>query len=65
MSALLPVIVILLIIALEVFEVWMFIHAIMNERLAPVNRALWAVGMVVIHPFVAIVYYFVEYQKAA
>jgi hypothetical protein len=45
------------------FEVWMFVDAIMNDRLDDTQKLLWCVGMVLIHPFVAIAYYVVVYTK--
>ncbi|HSX05961.1 MAG TPA: hypothetical protein VLF69_05805 [Candidatus Saccharimonadales bacterium] len=45
------------------FEIWMFVEAVKNPRLTDTERLLWCLGMLVIHPVVAIVYYFIEYQK--
>jgi len=45
------------------FEVWMFVDAVKNPRLTDSQRLLWCLGMLVIHPVVALVYYFIEYQK--
>ena len=42
---------------LFVFEILMFINAFRNPKLAPTERMLWLVGMLLIHPFVALVYY--------
>lgn len=46
------------------FEIAMFISMIRNKRLSQNEKALWIVGALLIHPFVAIAYYFVEYKKA-
>jgi hypothetical protein len=40
------------------FEIWMFIDAVRNPRLTDLERLLWCLGMLLIHPFVAIFYYF-------
>lgn len=42
-----------------IFEIWMFIDALKNKKLTDSERPLWLVGMLCIHPFVAIAYYFV------
>lgn len=56
--------VILIGITLAVFEILMLIHAITNDKLENTNKVLWVIGMLLIHPFVAIAYYFFEYRKA-
>lgn len=45
------------------FEIWMFIEAIRNPHLTDTQKLLWCLGMLLIHPFVAIFYYFLEYSK--
>lgn len=40
------------------FEIWMFVDAIRNPRLTDQRRMLWCLGMLLVHPFVAIFYYF-------
>jgi hypothetical protein len=56
---------VVLFIAIFVFELMMLIDAIKNPRLTTNNRILWIVGMLLVHPFVAIVYYFVERRNSA
>lgn len=51
--------------AVLVFEVFMLVSAIRNPFITPTARALWIVGMLLVHPVVAIVYYFTDYQKRA
>ncbi len=46
-------------IAVVVFEIIMFVDAIRNPRLTDTEKILWCLGMFLIHPIVAIVYYFV------
>lgn len=50
---------ILILLAILIFEVWMFVDAIRNPRLTDTERLLWCLGMLFIHPFVAIAYYFI------
>lgn len=45
------------------FEIWMFVDAIRNPRLSDAQKLLWCLGMLLIHPFVAIFYYLLEYSK--
>ena len=45
------------------FEVAMFIDAIYNNGISKTGRILWLVGMVFIHPFVAIAYFFTDRNK--
>jgi hypothetical protein len=40
------------------FEIWMFVDAARNPRLSDKGRLLWCLGMLLVHPFVAIFYYF-------
>jgi len=55
---------IIAIVLIFIFEVWMFISAITNKNISDTARVFWAVGMVLIHPIVAIAYYFTDYKKA-
>ena len=59
----LAIIVIAVIVAIFVFEVWMFVNAILNKNISDTRKILWVVGMLFIHPLVAIGYYFTDYQK--
>ena len=40
------------------FEIWIFIDALRNPKLDNTTRLLWLIGMVLIHPIVAILYFF-------
>lgn len=51
-------------VALLIFEVIMFVHAIRNRGISDERRIVWLLGMLLIHPIVAIVYLFTDYQKA-
>lgn len=46
-------------IAVLAFEIFMFIDVIKNPKLNATEKLLWAAGMLLIHPFVAIAYYLV------
>lgn len=52
----------LILLAIFVFEVAMFISVIRNQRITGNTKALWILGMLLIHPFVAIGYYFTDYR---
>jgi hypothetical protein len=45
------------------FEIWMFIHALMNKRISSGRKFWWLVGMLVLHPFVALGYLFTDFRK--
>jgi len=66
-ATILPIFIILAIMALSVailwFEIVMFVSAIKNPYVPDNMRIFWLVGMLLFHPFVAIIYYFTEYQK--
>ncbi len=47
-----------------VFEVWMFVAVILDKKIDSGRKALWIIGMLVIHPFVAIGYFFTDFQKS-
>lgn len=63
MSGLIVFLIILAFVLVGAFEIWMFVHAILNKHLETVHKLLWLVLMLLIHPFAAIVYYFMEYKK--
>ena len=46
-----------------VFEVWMFVSVIFNPKITRNRRLLWIIGMIILHPFVAIIYFITDYQK--
>ncbi len=53
----------LLILTILTFEIWMLVDAITNKQLDDTEKILWVLGMVLLHPFVAIAYYLVVYNK--
>lgn len=46
-----------------VFELAMLISAIRNKHITTNTKVLWIVGMFILHPFVAIAYFFTDYKK--
>ena len=60
---LLPPLLILVALLLLIFEVWMFIDAFQNPRLNQTERLLWCLAILLIHPFAAIVYYFLGFSR--
>ncbi len=57
------VVLFLVVVALFVFEVKMFVSTVLNRNISDARKILWVVGMLLIHPFVAIGYYFTDYKK--
>lgn len=62
LGAWLPV-VILAAILIAAFEIWMIVDAALNKKISDRAKAWWIVGMIILHPFVAIVYYFTDRRK--
>lgn len=56
-------VVIIAVLAIAAFEVWMIVDAVLNRKLSDKAKAWWIVGMVLIHPFVAIIYFFTNRRK--
>jgi hypothetical protein len=63
-SSITLVVVILLGLAVLTFEVWMFVNVIVNKNIDTTRKILWIIGMLLIHPFVAIGYYFTDYKRS-
>ncbi len=57
-------VVLLVLLGILAFEIAMFVSAIRNPNITSNVRMLWIVGMLLLHPFVAIWYYFTDYKKA-
>jgi len=57
-------IIIVIVLAILAFEISMFVSVIRNQRITANTKALWIIGMLILHPFVAIAYYFTEYKKS-
>jgi hypothetical protein len=53
----------LVLLAILVFEIAMVVSVIRNRSMSDTRQILWIVGMLFIHPVVAIVYYFTDYNN--
>jgi hypothetical protein len=63
LSTPLGLIVIVILLAIFAFEIAMLVSAIVNKHISTTAKVLWIVGMLLLHPFVAIAYYFTAYKK--
>lgn len=61
-GALLPLLLLIVLLILA-FEVWMIVDAALNRKISDTAKAWWIVGMILVHPFVAIVYFFTDHNK--
>jgi uncharacterized membrane protein YoaK (UPF0700 family) len=57
-------IVIVAVLAVLAFELVMFIHALLNKYISDKRKLLWLIGMILLHPFVAIAYLFTDYRTS-
>jgi uncharacterized membrane protein len=57
-------VIIVLVLVVFAFEIAMLVDVIRNDRIASNAKAWWVIGMLLIHPFVAIIYYFTDRNKA-
>jgi len=64
LGAWLPIL-ILIAILIAVFEVWMLVDVAINKKISDKAKTWWVIGMVAIHPVVAIVYFFTDRRKAS
>lgn len=55
--------VMLVLLAILVFEIAMLVSVIRNKYITGNAKALWILGMILVHPIVAIVYFFTDYKK--
>jgi hypothetical protein len=62
LGAWLPIILIIALLILA-FEIWMIVDAAINKEITDKAKAWWIIGMLIIHPFVAIVYFFTDHRK--
>jgi hypothetical protein len=62
LGAWLPIIIVVALFILA-FEIWMIVDAAINKKLSDKAKAWWIVGMFIIHPFVAIAYFFTDHRK--
>ena len=54
----LSVLVWLILVLIFIFEIWMLVDAITRKSLSTTARVWWIIGMILVHPIVAIIYYF-------
>ena len=52
----------LVLLLIFMFEIVMFVDAILNKNISDERKVLWLVGMVLLHPIVAIAYYFTDHK---
>jgi len=52
-----------IVVAILIFEIAMIISAIQNKHISQTARVWWVIGMFLVHPIVAVIYYFTDYQK--
>jgi hypothetical protein len=62
LGAWLPLVVVVALLIL-VFEVWMIVDAAINKKISDKAKVWWIIGMLIIHPFVAIAYFFTGHRK--
>ena len=62
LGAWLPILIVFALL-IAAFEVWMIVDAAINKKLSDKAKTWWIIGMLVIHPFVAIVYFFTDHRK--
>jgi hypothetical protein len=58
----LPILIVVAI-AIFVFEIWMIVDAAINKKISDKAKIWWIVGMLIIHPFIAIAYFFTDRRK--
>jgi hypothetical protein len=62
LGAWLPIIIVIAILIFA-FEIWMIVDAAINREITDKAKAWWIIGMLIIHPFVAIAYFFTDHRK--
>lgn len=55
-------IIIFILLLILVFEIWMLVDVITNKNVPTMHKVWWVIGMFLVHPIVAIVYFFVRSQ---
>jgi hypothetical protein len=58
----LPIIIVIAI-SIFAFEIWMIVDAAINKEITDKAKTWWITGMLIIHPFVAIAYFFTDHRK--
>lgn len=57
------ILIVALLVIILVFEILMFISVATNKNISDKAKMWWIVGMVLVHPIVAIFYYFTDHRK--
>lgn len=57
------VLIIAALLAIFVFELAMFIDVATNQAIDKTRKVSWIIGMILVHPFVAIAYFFTDHKK--
>jgi hypothetical protein len=58
-----PIIVLIIALPILAFEIYMFIDMLNNKDITDRDKIIWAIAMLLLHPFVAIYYYFTARQR--
>jgi hypothetical protein len=53
----------ILLVLVLVFEIMMFLDVLKNQKLNDTEKLIWVIGMFLVHPFIAILYYFVAHSR--
>ncbi len=55
--------IIVLFLPLLFMEIYLFVHAMRNPKITTTARWMWGIGMLLVHPFVSVIYFFTDYQR--
>jgi len=56
-------VIIVLAILIAAFEIWMIVDVALKKNLSDKAKTWWIIGMIIVHPFVAIFYFFTDRRK--
>jgi cytochrome c oxidase assembly factor CtaG len=59
-SLVLTMLIVTVILLILVFELAMFVDVLRNDGMNSNRKIAWCIGMLLLHPFVAIVYYYTD-----
>lgn len=62
LGAWLPLIIVIALL-IAVFEIWMIVDVALKKKVSDKAKTWWIIGMLLIHPFVAIAYFFTDHRK--
>lgn len=52
-----------IVVTILVFDILMLLHVVGNPAITTQAKIWWVIGMMVLHPIVAVIYYFTDYKK--